>query len=83
MPASPIDLTSDMVAIEQHWLESQWLQAAGLFTIDEWSAHSAISYTGLMVLGIDGMLRVARQCLMEESVSVSSRSDSSSLRLGQ
>ena len=65
MTAGPIDLTSDMVAIEQHWLEGQRLQAAGLFTVDEWSAHQAISYTGLMVLGIDGMLRVARRCVME------------------
>ena len=82
MTAGPIDLTSDMVAIEQHWLEGQRLQAAGLFTVDEWSQHQAISYTGLMVLGIDGMLRVARRCVMEESVSASSRADSSSLRLG-
>ena len=37
MTASPIDLTGDMVAIEQHWLEVQRLQAAGLFTVDEWS----------------------------------------------
>ena len=82
MTASPIDLTSDMVAIEQHWLEGQRLQAAGLFTVDEWSQHQAISYTGLMVLGIDGMLRVARRCVMEESVSASSLADSSSFRLG-
>ena len=65
MTASPIDLTSDMVAIEQHWREGQRLQAAGLFTVDEWSEHQAISYTALMVLGMDGMLRVARRCVME------------------
>ena len=60
MTAGPIDLTEDMVAIEQHWREGQRLQAAGLFTIDEWSEHQAISYTALMVLGMDCMLRVGR-----------------------
>ena len=65
MTASPIDLTGDMVAIEQHWREGQRLQAAALFTVDEWSEHQAISYTALMVLGMDGMLRVARRCVME------------------
>ena len=65
MTASPIDLTGDMVAIEQHWREGQRLQAAGLFTVDEWSKHQAISYTALMVLGMDGMLLVARRCVME------------------
>jgi len=81
MTASPIDLTGDMVAIEQHWLEGQRLQAAGMFTVDEWSQHQAISYTGLMVLGMDGMLRVARRCVMEKSVSASNSFDSSSVRL--
>ena len=65
MTASPIDLMGDMVAIEKHWLEGQRLLAAGLFTVDEWSEHQAISYTGLMVLGMDGMLRVARRCALE------------------
>ena len=65
MTAGPIDLTSDMESIEQHWLEGQRLRAAGLFSDEEWSEHQAISYTALMVLGMDGMLRVARRCVME------------------
>ena len=65
MTASPIDLTGDMVAIEQHLREGQRFQAAGLFTVHEWSDHQAISYTALIVLGMDGMLRVARRCVME------------------
>ena len=65
MTAGPIDLTEDMVAIEQHWLEGQRLRAAGLFSDEEWSEHQAISYTGLMVLGMDGMLRVSRRLAME------------------
>ena len=81
MTAGSIDLTEDMVAIEQHWLEGQRLRAAGLFSDEEWSEHQAISYTGLMVLGIDGMLRVARRCVMEKSVSASRPFDSSSVSL--
>ena len=81
MTAGPIDLTEDMVAIEQHWLEGQRLRAAGLFSDEEWSEHQAISYTGLMVLGIDGMSRVARRCVMEKSVSASRPFDSSSVSL--
>ena len=81
MTAGSIDLTEDMVAIEQHWLEGQRLRAEGLFSDEEWSEHQAISYTGLMVLGIDGMLRVARRCVMENSVSASRPFDSSSVSL--
>lgn len=65
MTAGPIDLTSDMESIELHWLEGQRLRAAGLFSDEEWSEHQAISYTGLMVLGMDGMLRISRRLAME------------------
>ena len=82
MTASPIDLTGDMVAIEQHLREGQRFQAAGLFTVHEWSDHQAISYTALIVLGMDGMLRMGRCWVMEESVSASNIVDSSSLSLG-
>ena len=49
MTAGLIDLTGDMVAVEQHCFEGQRLRAAGLFSDEEWSEHQAISYTGLMV----------------------------------
>ena len=65
MAAAPLDLTSDMEAIEQHHAEGIELWADGAFTEDEWSQHQAISYTALMVLGIDGMQRLARACLLE------------------
>ena len=45
MAASPVDLTSDMQAIEAHWQEGQRLHGAGVFTDEEWSQHQAISYT--------------------------------------
>ena len=63
MAASPVDLTSDMQAIEAHWQEGQRLHGAGVFTDEEWSQHQAISYTGLIVLGLDGMKRLAETLL--------------------
>ena len=65
MAAAPTDLTSGMEAIEQHYEEGIRLWRAGVFNEEEWSQHQAISYTALMVLGIDGMQRLARACLLE------------------
>ena len=63
MAAAPTDLTSDMEAIEQHYAEGIRLRRAGVFTEEEWSQHQAISYTALMVLGIDGMRRLGETLL--------------------
>ena len=65
MAAAPTDLTSDMEAIEQHYAEGIRLRRAGVFNEEEWSQHQAISYTALMVLGLDGMRAMARLCLLE------------------
>ena len=65
MAAAPTDLTSDMEAIEQHYAEGIRLRRAGVFNEEEWSQHQAISYTALMVLGIDGMRRLGTRCVME------------------
>ena len=65
MTAAPLDLTSDMALIEQHYEEGLRLHRAGVFTDAEWAEHQRISYVALMVLGIDGMQRLARACLLE------------------
>ena len=65
MTASPQDVTSDMALIEKHWREGLRLQRDGAFTLEEWSRHQAISYSGLLVLGVDGMQQLARTCLLE------------------
>ena len=63
MAAAPTDLTSDMEAIEQHYEEGIRLRRAGVFNEEEWSQHQAISYTALLVLGIDGMKRLGETLL--------------------
>ena len=35
------------------------------FSEEEWSEHQRITYVALLVLGIDGMQRMARACLLE------------------
>ena len=65
MDAAPLDLTNDMALIEQHWQEGLQLQREGVFTAEEWSRHQAISYSALVVLGIDGMQQLAKACLLE------------------
>ena len=61
MTASPQDVTCDMALIEKHWREGLKLQRDGAFTLEEWSRHQAISYSGLLVLGVDGMQRLCRE----------------------
>ena len=61
MTASPQDVTSDMALIEKHWREGLKLQRDGAFTLEEWSRHQAISYSGLLLLGVDGMRRLCRE----------------------
>jgi len=61
MTASPQDVTSDMALIEKHWQEGLKLQHDGAFTLEEWSLHQAISYAGLLVLGVDGIQRLCRE----------------------
>ena len=60
MTASPQDVPSDMALIEKHWREGLKLQRDGAFTLEEWS-RQAISYSGLLVLGVDGMQRLCRE----------------------
>ena len=68
MTAAPVDLLSDMQAIEDHWHEGQWLRATGLFTEKEWNEHEAITFSALIVLGIDGMKRLGRRCVLEGAI---------------
>ena len=68
MTASPIDLTDHMVAIEQHWRDGQRLRVTGQFSEAEWSEHEAISMSALILLGLDGMKRLGKRCLLEGSV---------------
>lgn len=65
MAAAPLDLTSDMAAIAEHHQEGIRLHREGGFTEEEWSEHQRITYVALMVLGIDGMQRLARACLLK------------------
>ena len=65
MTAAPVDLVSNMQAIEDHWHEGQWLRVTGQFTKDEWSQHEAITFSALIVLGIDGMKRLGERCVLE------------------
>ena len=65
MTASPQDVTSDMALIEKHWQEGLKLQRDGAFTLEEWSQHQAISYAAMVVLGVDGMQRLGKRCVME------------------
>ena len=67
MTALPLDLTSDMALIEEHYEEGIRLQRAGIFTDAEWVEHQRVSYVALMVLGCDGMQRMIRRCLLEEA----------------
>ena len=54
MTAAPVDLVSEMQAIEDHWHEGHWLRATGQFTEAECSEHEAITMSALIVLGIEG-----------------------------
>ena len=63
MAATPADLTSGMQAIEAHWQQGQRLHGAGELIDEEWSQHQAISYTGLIVLGLEGMKRLGETLL--------------------
>ena len=67
MTALPLDLTSDMALIEEHYEEGIRLQRAGIFTDAEWVEHQRISYVALMVLGCDGMKQLIRRCMLEEA----------------
>ena len=58
-----LDLISDMAAIAEH--HGDRLHRAGVFTEAEWAEHQRISYVALMVLGMDGMRRLSRMCLLE------------------
>ena len=68
MTAAPVDLVSEMQAIDDHWHEGRWLYATGQFTEDERSEHEAITMSALTVLGIDGMRRLGRRCVLEGAV---------------
>ena len=68
MTAAPVDLVSDMQAIEDHWHEGQWMRITGQFTEEEWSEYEAITMSALIVLGIDGMKQLGRQCLLNSAV---------------
>ena len=63
MAAAPLDLTSDMAAIAEHHEEGIRLHRAGVFTDAEWAEHQRITYSALMVLGIDGMNRLGEVLL--------------------
>ena len=67
MTALPLDLTSDMALIQEHYEEGIRLQRAGIFTDAEWAEHQRISYVALMVLGCDGMKQLIRRCMLEEA----------------
>ena len=71
MAAAPLDLTSDMAAIAEHHQEGIKLHRAGASTEEEWNEHQRITYVALLVLGIDGMQRLARACLLEDAASTS------------
>ena len=68
MTAAPVDLVSDMQAIDDHWHEGRWLYAKGQFNEEEWAQHEAITMSALIVLGIDGMKRLGRRCVLEGAV---------------
>ena len=68
MTAAPVDLVSDMQAIDDHWHEGRWLYAKGQFSEEEWAQHEAITMSALIVLGIDGMKRLGRRCVLEGAV---------------
>ena len=68
MTAAPVDLVSDMQAIEDHWHEGQWMRVTGQFTEAEWSEHEAITMSALIVLGLDGMKQLGRRCLLDGAV---------------
>ena len=63
MAALPLDLTSDMAAIEEHYEEGIRLHREGGFTEEEWSEHQRITYVAMLVLGIDGMRRLGETLL--------------------
>ena len=63
MAGLPLDLTSDMTAIAEHYEEGIRLHREGGFTEEEWSEHQRITYVALMVLGIDGMKRLGETLL--------------------
>lgn len=54
MTAAPVDLVSEMQAIEDHWHEGQWSMSTGQFTEAECSEHEEITMSALIVLGIEG-----------------------------
>ena len=67
MTAEPaVDLVSDMQAIEDHWHEGQWLRVTGQFNEAEWSEHEAITMSALIVLGLDGVKRLGKRCVLED-----------------
>ena len=70
MPAAPLDLISDMASIQAHWHEGIELQQQGCFTPEEWSEHQAISYSALVLLGVDGMIQLCRRCALEEAMAL-------------
>ena len=47
MTAAPVDLVSEMQAIDDHWHEGRWLYATGQFTEDERSEHEAITMSAV------------------------------------
>jgi len=63
MSAAPLDLTSDMAAIAEHYEEGIRLQRESAFLEEEWAEHQCITYVAMLVLGIDGMRRLGETLL--------------------
>ena len=72
MTAAPVDLVSDMQAIEDHWHEGQWLRLTGQLSEAEWSEHEAITMSALIVLGLDGMKQLGRRYVLAGMPAVTS-----------
>ena len=44
------------------------MRMTGQFTEEEWSEYEAITMSALIVLGLDGMKQLGRQCLLNSAV---------------
>ena len=64
MAALPLDLTSDMAAIADHYEKGIRLHRDGGFTEEEWAEHQRITYAAMLVLGVDGMRRLGEMLLL-------------------
>ena len=64
--SSTCDENSALYSYQSSFLKSlEYSMEVTRFTEEEWSEHQRITYVALMVLGIDGMQRLARACLLE------------------